>query len=447
METPNRLLIVDDEEPFRKLIERNLRRAGASVTGVGSGEDALVLLTREEFDVCVLDLTMPGISGIELLRELKELNPTIEAIMITGHGTIETAIEAMKLGAYDYIEKPLKMSELKVLTDKACERRRLTGENKRLRRALERREPPAEIVGQTPPMQHVLRLIDTYADHRSPVLILGESGTGKELAARALHRRSARAEGPFVAINCGALQTSILESELFGHTRGAFTGAVEDRQGLFEHADGGTFFIDEVTEMAPETQTTFLRVLEDSRVRRLGDVKERQVSVRIVAATNKDIEAEVASGRFREDLFYRLNVLPLELPPLRDRIDDLGLLCRHYLKMFGQQHGAPRRLSESALEKLSRYDWPGNVRELFNVLERALIVTTNGTVEASDIAGLVSGARSQRLSPAVSATLEEVERAHILRALDEAGGNKTRAARALGISVRSLYRKLERYGG
>ncbi|MFC1707155.1 sigma-54-dependent transcriptional regulator [Planctomycetota bacterium] len=444
---PVQVLVVDDEEPFRKLIERNLRRQGAQVDGAGTGERALELIEIKEYEVAILDIRMPGISGIELLSELKAVRPVTEAIVITGHATIDSAIEAMKLGAYDYVEKPLKMSELGLLVEKASEKYRLAMENFMLRDELMRREPPSEIVCATSCMAEVLSLIDTYAGHEAPVLILGESGTGKELAARGLHRRGPRAGGPFVAINCGALQETLLENELFGHTKGAFTGAVSDRSGLFEHADRGTLFIDEVCEMGPNLQKKFLRVLEDGIVRRLGDVAERSVSVRIVAATNRDLDREVREGRFREDLYYRLNVLPLLMPPLRDRLDDIELLAKHYLERFGRRSGRTRGLSAAAVARLRGHRWPGNVRELFNVLERALIVSQDGVVAAEDLPQLGPGARPVGDgAPTQSGTLEDIERRHVLRTLKETGGNKTQAARKLGISLRSLYRKLQRYG-
>jgi DNA-binding NtrC family response regulator len=456
-----RVLVVDDEEPFRRLLERNLARSGATVVGAGSGEQALERARELDFDVALLDIAMPGISGIELLSRLRADHPALEAIVMTGHGTIESAIEAMKLGAYDYLEKPLKMSELGLLIERALEKRRLATENRTLRDELRRREPPAEIAGESTPVLEVLALIERYAAAPAPVLVLGESGTGKELAARAIHRRGPRAERPFIAINCGALQETLLENELFGHVRGAFTGAVSERRGLFEVADKGTLFIDEVCEMSPGIQKKFLRVLELGEFRRLGETAVRKVDVRIVAATNREIEREVHEGRFREDLFYRLNVLQVRMPALRERRADVPVLVRHFLERHRRPDGARASVAPAALERLVRYDWPGNVRELFNVLERAVIVARGHEIGLPDLPDLTprgplapppgngSGAPARAAAhpgeEAASSTLDELERRHVMRVLEACGGNKTRAAIELGISLRSLYRKLEKF--
>jgi len=453
------VLIVDDEVPFRQLIERRLRRQGAEVTGAGSGEEALLHLQERDFDLAILDINMPGISGIELLGRLKAQSPETEAIVITGQASVASAIEAMRQGAYDYVEKPLKMQELTLLVEKALERRRLAVENVRLKTELARLEPCREIVGESAALREALSHLQSYATEDAAVLILGESGTGKELAARAIHRLGTRPDGPFVPINCGALQETILENELFGHRKGAFTGADRDRAGLFETADGGVLFIDEVCEMGLNVQRAFLRVLEDQKVRRLGDVREREVSVRVVAATNRDIEQEVREGRFREDLYYRLNVLRVELPPLRDRPEDLPLLVEHYLALRARRDGRHAEVTQGAIARLAQHRWPGNVRELFNVLERALIISPNGVVRASDLpdfsrehrglgrrgAGAGAGAGAEA-DPASSPTLEDVERRHIARVLEACGHVKTKAARRLGISVRSLYRKIDKHG-
>ncbi len=311
-----RVLIVDDETPLRKLLQRNLSRGGMVVDGAGSGEQALVLLERKLFDVCVIDIAMPGMGGMALLEHVARLQPDVQTIMITGHASVDTAIEAMKRGAYDYVQKPLKIRELAVLITKAHEQRRLREENRNLREERKRALPAPEIVGDSAPIRELRALIERYARSNAPVLIQGESGTGKELVARAIHAESARAEQSFVAVNCGALQESLLENELFGHVRGAFTGATAEHRGLFEVAHKGTLFIDEVCEMGPEVQTKFLRVLELGELRRLGETRVRRVDVRVVAATNRDVEAEVRAGRFREDLYYRLAVLPLTTPPL-----------------------------------------------------------------------------------------------------------------------------------
>jgi DNA-binding NtrC family response regulator len=444
-----RVLVVDDETPFRRLLQRNLSRGGMQVDGAGSGEEAVGLVERNPYDVAVLDIAMPGMGGMELLGCIQELQPGTEVIMITGHATVDTAIEAMKRGVYDYLQKPLKMRELAILIGKAHERRRLREENVNLREERRRGTPAPLIVGRSPAIRRVKELITSYARSAAPVFIQGESGTGKELVARAIHAESDRADAGFVAINCGALQASLLENELFGHARGAYTGATSEHRGLFEVADGGTLFIDEVCEMGPEVQTKFLRVLELGELRRLGETRTRQVDVRVVAATNRDVEAEVRAGRFREDLYYRLAVLPLEPPPLRHRLDDVPLLVRHYLGRQGRMGGAPRRLTDAALGQLQAHGWPGNVRELFNVLERALIVSGALEIGPRDLPPLDRGlghrSRDADTGPGRGGTLEEVERRHVRRVLDAAGGNKTRAAKELGISLRSLYRKLEKY--
>jgi len=470
------ILLVDDEEPFRKLLERNLSRAGAVVRGAGSGEEAVRLIAESEPDVAILDVSMPGMSGIDLLARLRAERPSAEAIMLTGHATVETAIEAMKLGAYDYLEKPVKIAELTVVIGKALEKRRLARENTTLKEELRRRDPASDIVGESRAIKAVLALMDRVAASAAPVLILGESGTGKELAARAIHRRSSRKDRPFIAINCGALQETLLENELFGHVRGAFTGALAERRGLMEQADKGTLFIDEVGEMGAGVQKKFLRVLEGGEFRRLGDSVERRVDVRIVAATNRDLEREVQDGNFREDLFYRLNVVSVKLPALRERKEDIPLLVNHFCERAAKRGGAPPRVEPAALEKLLRYDWPGNIRELFNILERGLIVSRTGAIGTDEIPDLVprlgpGAARAQQhaqqqaqhalASPAAgtpvpsgnggangaATTLDDVEKNAILGAIKGAGGNKTKAAMALGISLRALYRKLEKYGG
>ncbi|GIW70632.1 MAG: sigma-54-dependent Fis family transcriptional regulator [Planctomycetota bacterium] len=444
---PVRVLVVDDEEPFRKLLQRNLARGGMEVDGAGSGEEALRRLSSREYDVAVVDIAMPGMSGLELLARVRQQQPETEVIVITGHASVDSAIEAMKRGAYDYVQKPLKMSELAVLIQKAHERRRLADENRSLREERRRAAPAPLLVGTSPAMQQVRELIARYAASSAPVLIHGESGTGKELAARAIHAASPRRDAAFVAINCGALQETLLENELFGHAPGAYTGATREHRGLFEVADRGTLFIDEVCEMGPELQKKFLRVLELGELRRLGDTRTRRVDVRVIAATNRAPEAEVRAGRFRADLYFRLAVLPLEMPPLRERPGDLPLLVRHYLELHGRRSGEPRRLTRAALERLLQHSWPGNVRELFNVLERALIVTRTPEIDAEDLPPLDRGLGGEGTGPGCPAlaTLEEVERRHIERTLRATGGNKTRAAAELGISLRSLYRKLEKY--
>ncbi len=457
---PIRILVVDDEGPFREVVCRKLRREGLVVQGFCEATTALAWLDESDVDVALLDIRMPGLDGIELLRRIRDRRPWVEGIMLTGHGTVETAIQAMKLGAYDYLEKPLKISKLVLLIRKAVEKRRLACENSALRRELRRLDPFGEIVGTSDGIQTVRDLVGRFAVTDAPVLVTGESGTGKELVARSIHRRSGRAERPFVAVNCGALPETLLENELFGHARGAFTGAGQEEPGIFEAADGGSLFIDEVGEMSSAMQTRFLRVLETGEFLRLGDHRSRRVDVRIIAATNKEIEVEVAAGRFRSDLYYRLNVLRIGLPPLRDRSEDLESLTRHLLRLICEPHGrAVPDLEPAVWEAFRRHAWPGNVRELRNVLERGVILAAEGAVQAADLPDFgkpilreddSAAPRPSDLEAEVNGSacgwlsLADLERLHIERTMAESDGNKTEAARRLGISLRSLYRKLER---
>jgi DNA-binding NtrC family response regulator len=393
--------------------------------------------------VIVLDMVMPGLSGIAVLEQLKLANPESEVIMLTGQGTIETAVQSMKLGAYDYLTKPFPLGELEVLIEKAYERRQLRKENVQLKEALSRAQSDPEIVGRSPVMQEVFRLIERAGPTDKAILIQGESGTGKELVAKALQRASHRADKPMVVINCAALPESLLESELFGHERGSFTGAIATKPGLFEVADGGTLFIDEIGELAGPLQAKLLRVLEDGSLRRIGSVKERRVDVRLLAATNRNMETDVAEGRFREDLYYRINVMSLQLPPLRERHGDIPLLVARAL-------GDDWAVEPAALAALETYRWPGNVRQLFNALERAQIMSDDQCVRLADLPREIVATPSPRAAAHARATdgdhLTEIERAHVAEILRREGGNKARAARALGINRRSLYRLIEKYG-
>ncbi|HYE98278.1 MAG TPA: sigma-54 dependent transcriptional regulator [Planctomycetota bacterium] len=426
------VLVVDDDESFRTLVADRLARTGHRVAAAGGGEEALRLL--DGVDVALVDLLMPGMDGLTLLRRLKEARPDVAVVLLTGHATIDNAVEAMKAGAADYLQKPCSLAEVELRVAQASAHRRLERENEQLREAMRRDHAPHGIVGRSPAMRTVLDLIAKVKDSPTPVLVEGESGTGKELVARALHFDSVRRDFPFVAVNCATLQENLLESELFGHRAGAYTGALQDKRGLLEIADRGTLFVDEIAETHPNVQAKLLRVLETGEFRAVGDVKERRVDVRLVAATNKDLRQEVAKGRFREDLFYRLNVVSIPLPPLRERADDVVLLARHYLLRRG------RTISEGALAALMAYPWPGNVRELFNVLERTVLLDPSGRI---DSVALPTG------TPAVPApkdgTLEEVELAHIKRVLDSVQWNVSRAAEILGTSRRNLHRKIKQH--
>ncbi len=446
---PIDLLVVDDDAEYRSTVVRRFLRRGYQVQEAADGESALALAERRQFDVAVVDLVMPGMSGIELLEKLRASHAECEVILLTGQGSIETAVQAMKLGAYDFLTKPCPLAELETLIEKAADRRQLAKENSQLKAVLQRTRSDSEMVGSAPRMQEVFHLIDRAGPTDKAILIQGESGTGKELVARALHRRSPRADKPLVVINCAALPETLLESELFGHEKGSFTGAVSAKPGLFEIADGGTLFIDEIGEMPGSLQAKLLRVLEDGSMRRIGSVKERRVNVRLLAATNRDMAAEVAAGRFREDLFYRINVMSLTLPPLRDRTEDIPKLVDKFL-------GAGWSIDSLALQAIERYSWPGNVRQLINAIDRAKIMATGNVVRLPDlpreVSQIASPAAAQTGIPTQSVgtplngdTLAMIERSHIVEVLQRERGNKARAARVLGVNRRSLYRLIEKY--
>lgn len=436
------LLLVDDDPDFRGTVARRFLRRGYSVHEAACGDEALKVLGRREFDLVVLDLVMPGIGGIEVLEQIKLNHPEVEVVMLTGQGTIETAVRAMKLGAYDYLTKPFALAELEILIEKAYDRRLLRKENQQLKQVLERQQQAPLLIGESPEMQELARLIQRIASTDKPVLIQGESGTGKELVVREIHRQSSRANKPLVVINCAAVPETLLESEFFGHEKGSFTGATALKQGLFEVADGGTLFIDEIGEMAPTLQAKLLRVLEDGSLRRIGSIKERRVDVRVLAATNRNLQTEAAAGRFREDLYYRLNVLSLEMPPLRNRRGDIPILVRHFL-------GSAWQIVPRALEALQAFAWPGNVRQLINSLERAKVMSDDQRIEYEDLPAEILD-NSPKTSVAVSEEkdcdkLADLQRSHVLEVLRRENGNKARAARALGIARRSLYRLMDKY--
>jgi DNA-binding NtrC family response regulator len=443
------ILAVDDDDEFRAVVTRRFQRRGYEVEHTGSPLQAIAKAEQKHFDVAILDIAMPEMDGIQLLERLRQLNPDIQAIMLTGQGTIETAIRAMKLGACDYLTKPCELAELEVKVEGAYEKGQLARENQNLKTLLRRSGPPTQIIGNSPAIRQVLRMIEKVAATESSVLIQGESGTGKELVARALHAGSPRADKPLVVINCAALQETLLESELFGHEKGAFTSAIAAKQGLFEVADGGTLFIDEIGEMAGGLQAKLLRVLEDGRFRRVGSTKEIKTDVRIIAATNKDLTKEIAANRFRDDLYFRLNVITIPVPPLRERAEDIPLLVNYFL---AQGIRGPRAIEADALAALANYRWPGNVRELANVIERAKILADGPSITIRDLplgviqpAAATASEESVRSTGANGTHLEHLERQHIQRVLESESWNKARAARALGISRRRLYRLLEKH--
>ncbi len=498
------ILIVDDEEDIRSVIHERFEERNDAPMVAGNATEALALARERYFDIAILDVRLPGISGLELWKQLKELQPGLEVLFITGHGSIDTALEAMKLGAYDYLTKPLELAELELLVRKAFEKRSLQKQTILLREELARRGVRANLVGTSRCLEQVLQSVHRVARTESPVLIQGETGTGKELVAQEVHAASNRSDNQLIAVNCGALQETLVENELFGHEKGAFTGAVAFKRGLFEAADEGTLFIDEIGELTTGAQVKLLRVLEDGSFRRLGDSRETNVDVRIVCATNKDLETLVAEGKFREDLFYRLNVFRIDVPPLRARKEDIPLLAYHFLKTGRvSRAGGPTEISPDGMKFLLAHNWPGNIRELSNAVEYATIQAMDRTViEATDFPPTIrravagkpavpvplpesvlrpihaelapplsrleeSGRPTQATDPSpcgpgsppspletpgtdpvigrLGLSLADLEREHILESLKKTCGNRTRAAKSLGISVRHLRRKLHAY--
>jgi DNA-binding NtrC family response regulator len=440
-----RVLVVDDERPTRLLMEKELPRAGCVIGTAESGEEALEKVQAQEFDVILLDLKMPGIGGMEALRRIRDSGSSAEVVVLTGHPDVATAIEAMKLGAYDYLTKPFKLAEVEVVLRRAAERQRLARENTALRRMVAQQSAPPLVLGRSPGMLAVLRTVERIAGSEANILIEGESGTGKGLMAQAIHQQSPRARGPFLVINCSGFQDQLLESELFGHERGAFTGATGLKQGLFEVAGQGTLFLDEVAEMSPAMQAKLLQVLDSREFRRVGGTRVHRADVRIIAATNKDLAQEVQAARFREDLYYRLNVVSLAIPPLRERKEDIPLLIEHFLKQFGTSY-TRKTLSPEALQLLTDYAWSGNVRELGNLVERLVILTPGDLIGPEDLPSAFRASQgAPPLPPRGPVSLAEMERAHVARILAETGGRKLQAARLLGIDIKTLNKKIKDY--
>lgn len=435
------LLIVDDEPDFRESAARYFARLGFRVEQAEDGEEALNVCTNKKFDVMVLDIHMPVMSGLAVLDELMKRESPPKVIMLTGGGTIENAVESIKKGAYDFVTKPAKLDDLSRMIRRACDVKKLEAENIRLKAALKHQTQFGGLVGQSPAMQEIHRLIERTAASTKPVLIQGESGTGKELVARAIHQASPLVDQPLVVINCAALAEQLLESELFGHEKGSFTGAIAAKPGLFEIADGGTLFIDEFGEMSGSLQTKLLRVIEDGSLRRVGSIIERHVNVRVIAATNRDLEKEVAEKRFREDLFYRINVLGIQLPPLRKRAGDIKLLAEKFA-------GPEWIIDNEVMEKLNSYSWPGNVRQLLNAIERAKVLAEENRIELKNLPPAIVQAEPTKLEVQAGdpCDLETINRVHVEETYQRHHKNKTRTAQALGINRRSLYRLLERFG-
>jgi DNA-binding NtrC family response regulator len=450
MTSPVRTLLVEDEANMVRTLTKILERKGYVVDAAGTGAEALQRMSAASYDLVITDLNMPVMDGMQLLREMKEqqLEPAI--IVLTGHGTIQSAVEAMKLGAGDYLIKPCHPDELLMVAARLLEMRQLRREVTHLRQQLREVERFGEIIGKSPRMQEIYQIIEAVSQNKSNVLLSGENGTGKELVARTIHAKGPLSAKPFLAINCGALSETLLESQLFGHRKGAFTGAIEDHEGVFQAADGGTLFLDEITEIPLPLQVKFLRAIQEKEVTPLGSTRPVRVDVRIIAATNRNLEDAVRDGTFRTDLFYRLNVVPIDLPPLRERREDILLLVERFTEDFSRVYGVePKRVTTAAMERIVQYTWPGNIRELQNAIERAFALSSEPEITLKDLPPAVLRAEEPGLAaePAMEPLpFDEIERRNIVAALQRTGGNKNEAARLLGIDRQRLYRKIEKYG-
>ncbi len=448
------ILIVDDEKNYLVVLEALLGSEGYEIVTTDNARGAVRSVRESDLDLVITDMKMPGMSGMELLEECKKIRPELPVIMMTAYGTIEMAVEAMKKKAYDYITKPFNNEELKLIIKKALENYRLTKENRLLSEALSDRYKYGNIVGKSKPMLKIYDLIGKVAQSRASVFITGPSGTGKELIAKAIHYNSPRKDRPFISINCGALTETLLESELFGHEKGAFTGAVAMKKGRFEVADGGTLFLDEVGDMPAPLQVKLLRVLQEMEFERVGGTKTIKVDVRVLSASNRNIKEDVANNLFREDLFYRLNVMEIEVPPLRERVDDIPLLVKHFIEKYREDKGKNKiELSPEAWKALYTYTWPGNVRELENVIERAVVLNPEGAITPEDLPEEVTGAEAEfdveRLVPSnvpLPDALEQIEEKMIRRALDQCNNVQAHAAKMLGIKKNLIQHKMKKYG-
>ncbi len=440
-----RVLVVDDEEIVRESLSGWLRKDGHHAVAAADGRSALEALRAEPWDVVLLDLKMPGVDGLQVLEEARRERASAVFVLMTAYATVDTAVSAMKLGAYDYLVKPFDPEELSALVQRIASQRALVLENESLRRALKHEYGFHDLASKSAAMQRVFELARAAARSSSTILVLGESGSGKEVLARAIHAESPRAAAPFVAVSCGALTETLLESELFGHEKGAFTGAVARRKGKFELAQGGTLFLDEVGDVSPKLQLDLLRVLEERRFQRVGGTETLEADVRVVAATNRDLARAVAEGSFREDLYYRLHVIPITLPPLRERREDIPFLVQHFLERFAKELKRPLSgVSPEAMSALVSHPWPGNVRELRNALERGAVVAQGSVIQLADLG--IASPEALRPPPGDPLSLEEVEKRHVADVLGWAGGNVTQAARVLGIDRMTLYNKIKRYG-
>ena len=441
------ILFVDDQKEILSLADEYLSHYGYRVTVVDSGLNAFELVKERDFDIVITDLRMPGFSGIELVKAIKKYRSEIEIIIITGYGTIESAVEALKLGCYDYIQKPIQFERLKILIDRIIKKKQLQKKNILPKRRLKERTQYDELIGASPKMQELYDLIDKVSSNSSAtVVIQGESGTGKELVARIIHKKSDRADKPFISVNCGAIVEGLLESELFGHVNGAFTGAIRDRRGLFKAAEGGTIFLDEITETIPSLQVKLLRVLQERKVRHVGDTRELDIDVRVIAASNRELNEAMKSGAFRKDLFYRLNVVSIEISPLRERKEDILLLVNHFIDKFNNI--SKKRIvgiSPEAMDIMLNYHWPGNVRQLENIVERAFALGADEVIEAGDLPSEIKRFGETLKTEKPDYALRKNETILIKKALDKTNGNKASAADLLGINITTLYRKMKKY--
>jgi DNA-binding NtrC family response regulator len=440
-----RILVVDDEEIVRESLGGWLEKDGYTITCCPDGPSAIVKIKEERWSIMIVDLKMPGMDGLQVLEEAKRLQPELAVVIMTAYATVDTAVAAMKAGAYDYLVKPFDPEELSLMMQKIVSQQTLVRENVVLRQALKQEYRFRDLLSKSPAMQSVFELARTAARSNSTILVLGESGSGKEVLARAIHSESPRSAGTFVAVSCAALTESLLESELFGHEKGAFTGAIARRKGKFEAADGGTLFLDEVGDIGPKLQLDLLRVIEERRFHRVGGNDQIEVDVRIIAATNRDLRKAAAEGKFREDLFYRLNVIPVVIPPLRQRREDIPLLVENFIERLAVE--MKKRIdgvSPDAMTALMSHDWPGNVRELRNILERGAVVATGAVIQLTDLGLPTKGEGPPK--PGTLASLEEVERRHVAAVLAHTGGNVSQSARILGIDRVTLYNKMRKYG-
>jgi two-component system, NtrC family, response regulator HydG len=454
MNKKNTLLVVDDDFAHRTMLKTLIAGWGYEVREADDGAAAVEAVRRDPFDLVLMDIRMVRVSGLEALEEIRRYNPALPVILMTAYASVETAVEALKKGAYDYLTKPLDFDELRLALERALEHTHLREENRMLRESLGARFDRGNLIGHSNAMTRLLDLVAQVAPSEATALVTGESGTGKEMIAGAIHFNSPRKSGPFIRINCAAITETLLESELFGHEKGSFTGADRRKEGKFRQADGGTIFLDEVSEMSLGMQVKLLRVLQEREFTRVGGEELIRVDVRVIAATNRDLPRAVAEGRFREDLFYRLNVVNLRVPALRERKEDIPLLAQHFLKIFAEKNRkALKGFTPRAMDRLLRYPWPGNVRELMNTVERGVVLTRADILDEEDVAPVLEmeiqkapGGQAVEAEAEADTSLEAVEKATILKTLEEAGGNKSEAARRLGITRRTLHLKLKKYG-